>query len=328
MSELDQTVVDRAHTLLGGVKQTVERSRVTRQSAAVARQHSQELLDSLSRLTRTSQDEVTRSLALRQVRAAGRTDRRQHDRLSRPGRRQTDRRPAVADQRRLLLVGPDEAWRLLTTYLFEEAGYSVFAAGDPCQALAFSTRLLPDVLLVQMEAAETLELLARLTEASSTCDIPVVVLTRSLQSPDARLARAAGGVTVFPRPDPRRCTGRRSRYADRCGAARAAHAQAPASRPPGDRAVLLTRCRGTGAAASPDRPSAGGDIRGRRTGHCVAASQGATRLTGYSRLQLLTTSVFQSGFAGGHLSDEGWRGFLTKRHMPERRRSPTAPVTT
>ena len=49
-------------------------------------------------------------------------------------------------------------------------------------------------------------------------------------------------------------------------------------------------------------------------GQCVAASQGATRLTGYSRLQLLTTSVFQSGFGGGHVSDERWRGFLTNRH--------------
>ena len=48
-------------------------------------------------------------------------------------------------------------------------------------------------------------------------------------------------------------------------------------------------------------------------GHCIAASQGATMLTGYSRLQLLTTSVFQAGFAGGHVSDERWRGFLANR---------------
>ena len=49
-------------------------------------------------------------------------------------------------------------------------------------------------------------------------------------------------------------------------------------------------------------------------GHCIAASQGATTLTGYSRLQLMTTSVFQAGFDGGHVSDERWRGFLANRH--------------
>ena len=49
-------------------------------------------------------------------------------------------------------------------------------------------------------------------------------------------------------------------------------------------------------------------------GHCIAASQGATMLTGYSRLQLLTTSVFQAGLDGGYLSNERWRGFLANRH--------------
>jgi PAS domain S-box-containing protein len=49
-------------------------------------------------------------------------------------------------------------------------------------------------------------------------------------------------------------------------------------------------------------------------GQCVAASQGATTLTGYSRPQLLNTSVFQSGFARGQLSDHRWQRFLTNRH--------------
>jgi PAS domain S-box-containing protein len=48
-------------------------------------------------------------------------------------------------------------------------------------------------------------------------------------------------------------------------------------------------------------------------GHCIAASQGATTLTGYSRPQLLNTSVFQSGFAGGQVSDERWQRFLTNQ---------------
>ena len=68
---------------------------------------------------------------------------------------QSDRRPPAADNRRVLLVGPDEAWRLLTAYLFEEAGYAVYAAADQLQAVAFTTRLLPDVVVVQMEVPDT-----------------------------------------------------------------------------------------------------------------------------------------------------------------------------
>ena len=50
-------------------------------------------------------------------------------------------------------------------------------------------------------------------------------------------------------------------------------------------------------------------------GHCIAASQGAAMLTGYSRLQLLTTSVLQAVFAAGDLSETRWRSFvLNERH--------------
>ena len=103
-----------------------------------------------------------------------------HERLMRPGRRQSDRRTPAADNRRVLLVGPDDAWRLLTALVFEEAGYAAYAAADQRQAVAFTTRLLPDVVVVQMEASDTLAVLARLSEESSTFDIPVVVLTSSL----------------------------------------------------------------------------------------------------------------------------------------------------
>ena len=75
-------------------------------------------------------------------------ERRQYDRLARPGRRISDRRTPAADHRRVLLVGLDEAWRLLTAYMFEEAGYIAYTAADLRQAVAFSTRLLPDVVVV------------------------------------------------------------------------------------------------------------------------------------------------------------------------------------
>jgi PAS domain S-box-containing protein len=240
-------------------------------------------------------------------------ERRQHDRLARPGRRQSDHRTPAADHRRVLLVGQDEAWRLLAAYVFEEAGYAAYAAADPRQAVAFATRLLPDVVVVQMETPDTLDILAGLSEGSSTFDIPVAVLTSSLQSTEARRAREAGGVTLMAHsaevdvlvgevdtliaaaPRAQRTLKRRlldirelARYytLDGEGQERLRH--------------LIDRLQVAILA-----------IDGQ--GHCIAASQGATMLTGYSRPQLLTTSVFQAGFAGGHVSDERWRGFLANR---------------
>jgi PAS domain S-box-containing protein len=51
-------------------------------------------------------------------------------------------------------------------------------------------------------------------------------------------------------------------------------------------------------------------------GHCIAASEGLTTLTGYSRLQLLSRSVFETGFVPGHVSDARWQRFLVNRHSP------------
>jgi PAS domain S-box-containing protein len=240
-------------------------------------------------------------------------DRRQHDRLLRPGRRQSDRRTPLADNRRVLLVGPDEAWRLVTAYVFEEAGYAVYSAADPRQAVAFTTRLLPDVIVVQMETPDTLDILARLSEGSSTYDIPVVVLTSSLQSIEASRACEAGGIALLAH----------SAEVDvLVGEVDTLIAAVPRAQ-----RTLKRRLLDIKELARYYTPDAEGQERLRHLigrlqvailavdeqGHCIAASRGATMLTGYSRPQLLTTSVFQAGFAGGHVSDERWRGFLANR---------------
>ena len=241
-------------------------------------------------------------------------ERRQHDRLARPGRRQSDRRAPAAENRRILLVGPDEAWRLLSAYVFEEEGYSVYAAGDACQALAFTTRLLPDLVLVQMDSPDTLDVLSGLSEGSSTSDIPVVVLTSSLQSTEARPVRAAGGVTLLPQPtDVDVLIG---------------EVDALIAATPRVQRTLKRRLLDLQELARYYTPNAEGQERMRHLidrlqvaifavdeqGRCIAASEGATMLTGYSRLQLLTSSVFRAGFCGEHVSEEGWRGFLAARH--------------
>ena len=241
-------------------------------------------------------------------------ERRQHDRIARPGRRQSDRRLPIADNRRILLVGADDAWRLLTTYLFEEAGYTVYAAGDRRQTVAFTTRLLPDVVVVQMDVPDTLDVLARLSESWITSDIPVVVLTSSLKSTDARRARAAGGVTLVPHP---------TDVDAMVGEVDTLIAAAPRAR-----RALKRRLLDLQELAQYCTRDAEGQARMRhlierlqvavlavdQQGHCTAASLGATTLTGYSRVQLLTTAVFEAAFARGDVSDERWQGFLLNRH--------------
>jgi PAS domain S-box-containing protein len=240
-------------------------------------------------------------------------ERRQYDRLARPGRRRSDRRSPTADNRRVILVGPDEAWRLLTAYLFEDAGYAVYAAADQLQAVAFTTRLLPDVVVIQMNSPDTLDLLARLSEGPTTYDIPVVVLTASLQSSEARRAREGGGVTLLAHPAE--------------GDVLVGEVDTLIAAAPRAQRTLKRRLLDIKELARYYTPDDEGQARLRHLidrlqvailavdeqGHCIAASQGATMLTGYSRRQLLTTPVFQAGFDGGHVSDECWRGFLANR---------------
>ena len=189
----------------------------------------------------------------------------------------------------------------------------VYAAADQRQAVAFTTRLLPDVLVVAIETPEALEILVRLAHGSSTRDIPVVVLTSSLHSRAARQVRDAGGVTLL------------SHAADvdvLVGEVDTLIAAAPRVQ-----RTLKRRLLDIQELARFYPPDHDGQERLRHLidrlqvaifavdaqGHCIAASRGAAQLTGYSRQQLLTTSVFDSGFAGGNLSDQGWRRFLAAR---------------
>ena len=241
-------------------------------------------------------------------------ERRQHDPLFRAGRRQSDRRSPAVDSRRVLLVGQDEAWRLLTMYLFEEGGYAVYAAADQLQAVMFTSRLLPDVVVVQMGTPDTLDILARLSEGSNTYDIPVVVLTSSLESTEARRAGEAGGVTLL------------AQSAE--GDVLVSEVDMLIAAAPRAQRTLKRRLLDIRELARSYTPDKTGQARLRHLidrlqvailavdeqGHCIAASHGATMLTGYSRLQLLTTSVFQAGLDGGHVSNERWRGFLANRH--------------
>jgi PAS domain S-box-containing protein len=241
----------------------------------------------------------------------------EHDRAGRRGWRVNDRHTPAADQRRVLLVGPDQAWRLLATYIFEEAGFTVYAAADQRQAMAFTSRLLPDVVLLPIDTPNSFEILVSLSKGTSTGDIPVVVLTPSLRSRPALRARKAGGLIVVARDsDVEALVGEVERIIDTA---------------PRAQRTLKRRLLDIQELARLYAPDEAGQDRLRRLidrlqvaifavdaeGHCLAASQGATALTGYSRRQLLTTSVFASVFGGGQGSHDGQRRFLTARPYPK-----------
>ena len=238
-------------------------------------------------------------------------NRRQYERLARPGRRRSDRRQPTAEHRRVLLVGTDEAWRLLTAYVFEEAGYVVYAAANARQAVAFTLRLLPDVVLIRADTANTLDVVEQLTGDSSTHDIPVVVLTASLHSSDAQRARAAGGVTLLPHT---------ADIEVLIGEVDTLIPDAPRAQ-----RMLKRRLLDLRELARYYTPDAEGQANLRHVidhlqvavfavdeaGHCIAASEGAALLTGYSCLELRTDSVLHAALhaAFGHGED-----FLPDRH--------------
>jgi PAS domain S-box-containing protein len=140
------------------------------------------------------------------------------------------------------------------------------------------------------------------------------VLTSSLQSTEARRAREAGGVTLLAHSD---------EVDILVGEVDGLIAAAPRVQ-----RTLKRRLLDIKELARHYTPDGEGQERLRHLidrlqvailavdeqGHCIAASQGAMSLTGYSRRQLMTTPVFQAGVDGGHVSDERWRGFLANRH--------------
>jgi CheY-like chemotaxis protein len=236
---------------------------------------------------------------------------RNQDGLARAGQR-SDCRTPTAEHRRVLLVGPDEAWRLLTTYLFEEAGYTVYAAADHRQAVAFTRRLLPDVVIVATHTPDTLEILVQLSAESGTQDIPLVVLTTALHSPAARRMRDAGGVTLLPHA---------AEVDVLVGEVDALVEAAPHAR-----RTLKRRLLDIQELARFYPPDQGGRARLRALidrlqvaifavdahGQCIAASQGVMELTGDPQRRWLTRSPSDAAAVSGGAAKKAvpWRNLV------------------
>jgi PAS domain S-box-containing protein len=308
MSHPLEAVFDQFRILASRVRLLGERSRLTRGESARTQQGADALPGSLSVEAPTREQERVPTIP-NHLRTRGARDRRGHDGVGRPGRRESDRRPHVTENRRVLLSGPDEGWRLLAAYMFEEAGYTVYAEANQRQALRSTERLLPDVIVMRIEAPDTLAVPPALGDASTK--IPVVVLTSSLHS--IEVPRASGAVTLLPH-----CTDVHELIDE---------ADTLIVTAPRVQRTLQRRLLALKELAQHYRTDAEGQERLRHlidrlqvailavdeAGRCIAASDGATVLTGYSRPQLLTTSMMHDGFAAGHVSDELWRSVLANR---------------
>src|SRR5438128_2734326 len=108
MSHRHDTLADRTLTLMASARALVKSSRAAREAARAARRDATDLLARIATSTRARPAHATRATTDPRSPSERRIARRRaHERLTHPGRRLIDRRPAAADQRRVLLVGPD-----------------------------------------------------------------------------------------------------------------------------------------------------------------------------------------------------------------------------
>lgn len=239
-------------------------------------------------------------------------ERRFHDRRNRGGRRQQDSPAALSDRRHVLIVEPHDDTRLLYTVVFEEAGYAVSAVAEGPAAIAVVPQTLPDVIVMEMivPGADGFEILQRAREASLTSDIPVVVVTASLHFDLPARARASGAVLVLAKPT----------TVDALLAAvddvMAAVPREKLARRRLTRALMMIRTFAKQCAPDADAQQRIRTFIDRlqvavlaidERGRYVAASRGATTITGYSRRQLLEMSVFDTTFGAGLPLAQPWQ---------------------
>jgi PAS domain S-box-containing protein len=211
-----------------------------------------------------------------------------------------------------LLVEPHDDTRLLYALLCEEAGYAVSAVADGPEAIALAQQMPPDVVVMEMiiPRADGFEILRRLQETPPTADIPVIVVTASLHFDLPARARASGAVLVLTKP---------TTVDALLLAIDEVTAAIPRERLLRRRLMrALSMIRTFAKQCAPDA-DAQQRIRSfidrlqvavlaiDEQGRYVAASRGATTITGYSRTELLQMSVFDTTLGRGLPLAQPWQ---------------------
>jgi PAS domain S-box-containing protein len=222
-------------------------------------------------------------------------DRRNEQRRRRGGRRTGD---AVGSIRpRVLVIEPHEDTRMLYTVILEEAGYVVYAVANGTDARTVALQRLPDLVISEIfvPRLDGFAIMGVLRDNPNTADVPVVVVTGMLHDNVPQRARNAGAVVVLPKPtsldvlvevvdDVLRNTPAvqlmRRHLRRTLVAIRKASTQTTVDADVQRRVRALIDRLQVAVLAVDDR------------GNPVAVSRGAESLTGYSRAELLTLSIY------------------------------------
>ncbi|HEV2350212.1 MAG TPA: response regulator [Terriglobia bacterium] len=102
----------------------------------------------------------------------------------------------------ILIADDDRIHIQLVSAYLKKAGFSVSAAYDAMQAFTLAIRTLPAaiVLDVNMPGGTGLEVLRRLKNSSKTNQIPVIVVSGSIDERTAEMVKTMGAEEYLPKP--------------------------------------------------------------------------------------------------------------------------------
>ena len=245
----------------------------------------------------------------------GATDRRHRGRRVNAGRRESDFIAQHTEAPRVLIIAPDLDTRLLYTMVFEQAGYTVYAADEDPAGIAMAQHHLPDVVVAEGSAPTTaFDTVGQLRATPLTANIPVVVIASSVHFDMPVHTRVSGTILVLARPvDPDKLIGSVLELTSIGPPERSVRRQLTRT------LLALRKCA---AHIKPD-----GDVQQRvralidrlqvavlaldEHGRYVAASAAASELTGYAQQELLAMSIFDSQLDSDFVFQrDKWQNFL------------------
>jgi CheY-like chemotaxis protein len=102
----------------------------------------------------------------------------------------------------VLVIEPHDDTRMLYTMILEEGGYVVYAVANGTDALTVASQRLPDVVITEIVVPrlDGLAIIGVLRATANTADIPTVVITAMLHDNVPHRARDAGAAVVLPKP--------------------------------------------------------------------------------------------------------------------------------
>jgi CheY-like chemotaxis protein len=102
----------------------------------------------------------------------------------------------------VLIVDPHDDARSLYNMVFEEAGYTVYAAANGADALGTLRQRLPDLVITETSVPriDGFRLICAIRESPSTRDVPVLVVTASVHPDAIQRARTVGATELLRKP--------------------------------------------------------------------------------------------------------------------------------